>query len=160
MKLKLEHAIVLCIAVILVCVYSLAHSQDFIDTTLDSPYTVVNPATTMRQYDFYWGPDSFKASMNFIDSEGNIVAQRVCTLQDWVEIVTPASCSDPQYTDQASCEVNGDVWTPAVTTPHNDFSDGANAVIGAGQVGSTFKSVIAGYIQTRCKAKWSLTGTE
>lgn len=29
---------------------------------------------------------------------------------------TPASCSDPTYTDQASCTANGETWTAATST--------------------------------------------
>lgn len=46
------------------------------------------------------------------------------------------------------------------TLTEADFATGDSAVVAAGAVGKTYKSVIARYLQGKCKTKWELTGTE
>ena len=101
-----------------------ASSQTFVDTTLTTPLSVTDPVVTLRQYSFYWMPDSFVVNYNLLAADGSIVEQRVCTL------------------------------TGA------DFTTGDTAVIVANKVGATYKSVIAAYLQAKCKGQWELTGTE
>ena len=51
--------------------------------------------------------------------------------------------------EQRTCVLDGE-----------DFTTGDDAKVLAGAVGKTYKSVIAAYLQGKCKGKWSLTGTE
>lgn len=57
--------------------------------------------------------------------------------------------ADGTIVEQRTCTLTGD-----------DFTAGDAAKVLAGAVGKTYKSVIAGYLQGKCKTKWSLTGTE
>ncbi|HBA72327.1 MAG TPA: hypothetical protein DCZ63_09110 [Geobacter sp.] len=57
--------------------------------------------------------------------------------------------ADGSIVEQRACVLDGE-----------DFTTGDGAKVLAGAVGKTYKSVIAAYLQGKCKGKWSLTGTE
>lgn len=148
--------IVFILAFVLMAVPALA-----VDTTLDTPHSIANPAVTLRQVSFEWLPDRFITQFQFLDAQGNIVGSKKCELVDHVEVVTPASCSDGNtYKHQGQCERAGGTWTAEVTQQVNDFSQGANAVVNAGAVGKKYGAVLKGYIQNKCKGKWNLAGTD
>ena len=126
------------------------YAADFADTTLDAPETVVAPATTYKLYSFHWYSYQMIGKFNKFDASGNIVAQVDCVIEDWSEVTVPASCSDPQYTNQTDCENAGEVWTAATIVEHTDFSNLHNAVIAAGKVGQTYRSVVAKALNNTC----------
>jgi len=57
--------------------------------------------------------------------------------------------ADGSIVEQRVCVLDGE-----------DFTMGDGALVTANKVGQTYKSVIAAYLQGKCKGKWSLTGTE
>lgn len=56
------------------------------------------------------------------------------------ELVDSGTCSNPIYTDQATCELNGGVWTPGpyITTPSTAMASAGNDLINAIQAWEDF----------------------
>jgi len=151
----------------LVVVFVLCGSVFAGDITLNTPETVLKPATLVRTYAIVISPVAREvvAVLNWHDEDGKIVKQEQYKITDWSEITSPAvpaSCSDVQWETQVDCEGNGGVWTPAVPATvvnHTDASDLLDAVIGAGVVGQKYVDVIEKAVRNKVKALKSINGT-